>query len=471
MRELCMLVVSILVPALALAQPAPARDGTTASASPRLIAGIPLRSVRQVVDSLAPQIPAEFIGAGESNWEDAWTQWRRGHDMRARERLDRGDEDSLANWWMYGTSFTRLPPARARDLAQDDRYTLDQVLAGRLDDLLHALASARHDERLVFAREALQRRGIDPATRDGREAARRLLLAARARVREEFAYTDATLASAKASGDPTTQLDAISTIFKERGLSSDTSFLVDAAIDAALEVVRAANLAGVAGIHRVAIIGPGLDFINKADGHDFYPQQTIQPFAVSDSLLRHGLSSARTLEVTTIDISPRVNQHLRSARARASNSEPYILHLPLPRTEPWTPLVRTFWQRLGDQIATSTKAVRVPDTDNAAVRAIRIRPDIVRRVDAVQADIVTSRLVVSNDDSLDLIVATNVLVYYTPFEQALAAANIAAMLRPDGIFLTNNDVPLIAAMKPSVGRFRVKYSERQNDEVFVYQRR
>jgi len=105
------------------------------------------------------------------------------------------------------------------------------------------------------------------------------------------------------------------------------------------------------------------------------------------------------------------------------------------------------------------------------VRAIRIRPDIVGHVDSVQADIVTSRLVVSDDDSFDLVVATNVLVYYTPFEQALAAANIAAMLRPDGILLSNNDVPLIAAMKPSVGRLAVKYSERQNDEVFVYQRR
>jgi hypothetical protein len=80
-------------------------------------------------------------------------------------------------------------------------------------------------------------------------------------------------------------------------------------------------------------------------------------------------------------------------------------------------------------------------------------------------------LVVSNDDSSVLIVATNVLVYYTPLEQALAAANIAAMLRPDGIFLSNNDVPLIAAMKPSVGQFAVRYSERQNDGVFVYQRR
>jgi hypothetical protein len=372
---------------------------------------------------------------------------------------------------MYGTSFTRFPPARARDLAQDDRYTLDEVLAGRLDDLLHALASARHDERLVLARDILQRRRINVATSDGREAARRLLLAGRARVREEFAHTDAALASAKASGDPATRLEAISTIFKDRGLSSDTSLLVDAAIDAALGVVRAANLAGAAGVRRVAIVGPGLDFINKADGHDFYPQQTIQPFAVIDSLLRHRLSTPATLEVTTIDVNPRVNQHLHGARDRASNGQAYILNLPLPRTEPWAPLVRTFWQQLGDHIATSTKPVRAPNTDNAEVRAIRIRPDIVGHVDSVQADIVTSRLVVSDDDSFDLVVATNVLVYYTPFEQALAAANIAAMLRPDGILLSNNDVPLIAAMKPSVGRLAVKYSERQNDEVFVYQRR
>lgn len=471
MRGLCTLVVSIVVSSLVFARPAPGRDSTTASHSPRPIAEIPLRDVRQAVDSLAPQVPAEFIGAGASNWFDAWSRWRRGYETRARERLERGDEDSLVNWWMYGTSFTRLPPARARDLAQDDRSRLDEVLARRLDDLLHALASARHNERLVFAGEVFQRRGINPATRDGRDAARRWLLAARTRAREEFAQTDATLASAKASGDRTMQLEAISTIFKERGLSSDTSLLVDAAIDGALEIVRAANLVRSAGVHRVAIIGPGLDFINKADGHDFYPEQTIQPFAVVDSLLRHGLSAARGLEVTTIDLNPRVNLHLAGARARASNGEPYVLHLPLPRTEPWTPLVRTFWQRLGDQIATRTKPVRAPDTDKADVRAIRIRPEIVRAVDPVQADIVTSRLVVSNDDSFDLIVATNVLVYYTPFEQALAAANVAAMLRPDGILLSNNDVPLTAAMKPSVGRFPVKYSERQNDEVFVYQRR
>jgi hypothetical protein len=470
-RGLCLFVASILVPALTSGQPSPARGDTSASAEPRLPAVIPLRYARQIVDSLAPHVPAELIGASESNWADTWAHWQRAHEARTRARLERGDEDSLVNWWMYGTSFTRLPPARGRDLAQDDRYTLDEVLAGRADDLLHALASTRHDERLLFAREVLQRRGIDLATRDGREGARRLLLAGRARAREEYSHTDATLASAKASGDPATQLEAISTIFRERGLSSDTSLLVDAAINGALEIVRAANLLGAGGARRVAIIGPGLDFINKADGHDFYPQQTIQPFAVIDSLLRNRLSTARTLEVTTIDVNPRVNRHLNSARERASNGEPYLLHLPLPRTESWAPLVRDFWGRLGDQIGTVAKPLHTPDTDNADVRAIRIPPDVVARVRPVEADIVTSRLDVSKDNAFDLVVATNVLVYYAPFEQALAAANIAAMLRPDGILLSNNDVPLVAAMKPSVGRFAVKYSERQNDEMFVYQRR
>ena len=34
-------------------------------------------------------------------------------------------------------------------------------------------------------------------------------------------------------------------------------------------------------------------------------------------------------------------------------------------------------------------------------------------------------------------IATNILLYYDLFEQSLAVANIASMLRPGGLFLTN----------------------------------
>ncbi|HYT64874.1 MAG TPA: hypothetical protein VEL51_00540 [Vicinamibacterales bacterium] len=35
----------------------------------------------------------------------------------------------------------------------------------------------------------------------------------------------------------------------------------------------------------VAIIGPGLDFSDKAKGYDVYPPQTIQPFALTVGLM------------------------------------------------------------------------------------------------------------------------------------------------------------------------------------------
>ena len=37
-------------------------------------------------------------------------------------------------------------------------------------------------------------------------------------------------------------------------------------------------------------------------------------------------------------------------------------------------------------------------------------------------------------------IATNILLYYDVFEQSLAAANIARMLRPGGFLLTNNRI-------------------------------
>src|SRR5207253_6578556 len=119
---------------------------------------------------------------------------------------------------------------------------------------------------------------------------------------------------AKAADQPTTDLLAtFATIFRERGLSSDTSILVDFAVDQVLGVTKDEGMLTAGSVRRVAIIGPGLDFINKNYGYDFYPEQTIQPFAVIDSVIRLGLATRGDLTVTTFDLSPRVNQHLDAA--------------------------------------------------------------------------------------------------------------------------------------------------------------
>ena len=58
-------------------------------------------------------------------------------------------------------------------------------------------------------------------------------------------------------------------------------------------------------VARVAVIGPGLDFIDKNEesAYDFYPQQTLQPFALYDSLVRLRLAKAGGLSMSIFDIS------------------------------------------------------------------------------------------------------------------------------------------------------------------------
>ena len=78
---------------------------------------------------------------------------------------------------------------------------------------------------------------------------------------------------------------------------------------------------------------------------------------------------------------------------------------------------------------------------------MRVRPDIVKAIVSDDLDIVVQRLdSLASGDLFDLIVATNVLVYYGVFEQSLALSNVAAMLRPGGLFLSNQFVQPLPAI-------------------------
>ena len=69
---------------------------------------------------------------------------------------------------------------------------------------------------------------------------------------------------------------------------------------------------------------------------------------------------------------------------------------------------------------------------------MRVRADIVKALVPDDLDIVVQRLdSLASGDLFDLIIATNVLVYYGVFEQSLALGNVASMLRPGGLFLSN----------------------------------
>ena len=193
----------------------------------------------------------------------------------------------------------------------------------------------------------------------------------------------------------------------------------------------------------MAVVGPGLDFVNKVEGLDFYPPQTIQPFAVMDSLLRLGLADPAALEIYTLDISSRVNLHLARARERANAGQSYILQLPWLPQGRWTDEVRRsfseYWRALGDHIGSATKPIPVPEgLEGVETRAIQVRPEFVMRVHPLDLNIVFQRL--PSEKNFDLIIGTNIFVYYSEFQQSSARLNVAAMLAPGGHLLSNDEL-------------------------------
>jgi hypothetical protein len=447
------------------------------SARPRqpvpLKTAVTYAEVRPLWDLLRPHLPRALASAPAEAREAVFANWLRTEDASIRGRVTRGDEDSLVNLWLFGMSFTNLPSARPRDIAMSGNgATLAEVSDGRLADLVAALASPGTNDRLRWAADFFRSRNIDPATSGGAARVRDLLAAAGRRMVSENADFVSVLSAPNAATDPLQWMAPYASLYSDRGLSSDTSIPSSHAIDMALEAIAASKSIPAGTVRRVAVVGPGLDFMNKAGGHDFYPEQTIQPFAVIDSLIRHGLAQPGDLSVTTFDVSARVNRHLDSARERARAGNGYVLQFPLGGDERWSPSLVAYWERAAGRIGEVVRASAAPRSTTAVkVRAVRVRPDVVLSITPVDLNIVIERLEPRADDErFDLVVATNVFVYYDTFQHALAMTNVGRMLRPGGSLLSNQAVRPVAPMTPSVGHEAVVHSDRQFDHVFWYRR-
>ncbi len=185
----------------------------------------------------------------------------------------------------------------------------ERHLAERIRDFERALALPGGNERLQFARRVLP---------NGASVKARLLSMINRSMKEEETHARL-IDQAHALGNPSLEFAERSRMYRDRGLASDTSVRINFAIEEALQRIVAAGL--IARARRVAVIGPGLDVVDKQEGHDFYPPQTIQPFAVIDSLVRAGLAEVDTVTVTTLDVSARVNDHIgadSASRTRGS---------------------------------------------------------------------------------------------------------------------------------------------------------
>jgi len=421
--------------------------GAGAAVSPARF--VRFNEARPILTELAGRLPNDLNTVPPAQMEAAWPRWIERRDREIRARLDQGDEDTVVNWLLFGTTFTSKPRAVLGAVESGTAGDRDVVLqrtmeliAARLDDLLTALAAPGNDERRLFARSLLQRKGLRFATAADRDAARMYLLGAIIRVASEQDEIDQEL-GATSRGDPKAEFVERSRLFRTRGLSLDASLMPNYSIEQALAAMKARGLLEPRAVKRVAIVGPGLDFADKDVGFDFYPQQTLQPFAVLDSLNRLGLASTAP-EIVLLDISPRIIDHVTRARARAARNVGYTLNLPLTKATPWVPDVRNFWRTFGDQIGAAAQApLSKTVADLADIRAVRARPSAVQRLTMMNLNIVTERL---DGEAFDLVIATNVFIYYDVLEQALAMSNIEAMLKPGAFLLANVSAPDLASI-------------------------
>jgi hypothetical protein len=397
-----------------------------------------------------------------------WDTWIRQQDKQVRERIDRGVEDSVSNLILYGTSYTALPRLQSAETSVTASGELSAEARSRVRALATALQTASRVERVRFAYQFLSRKGIAQDQLEG------FLAQNLKRFANEQRDYQAKLEEAGKAVDPMEVLLTRGTLYQSRGLSVDTSLLPNYALEDTLRATARKGALATGKIKRIAVIGPGLDFTDKRDGYDFYPLQTIQPFAVMEAVLRLELARRDDVELVTIDLNPTVNAHISALAKNGQAGLAYVVQLPRDTNANWSPPAVAYWEHFGEVLGTRAKPLPVPPAlRGVTLRAVSIAPKYAARVAPLDLDIVAQTVDLAEAQRFDLIVATNVLVYYDRFQQSLAMANVTRLMNPGGIFLCNSVLP--AQHDPQLaflGRRTVNYSEAAayGDDVVVYQK-
>ncbi len=318
-----------------------------------------------------------------------------------------------------------------------DGSRVSAAVRARTTALLAALDKPKADPRLVYFSELVRATFPDKNTRSS-GLNREYLRVMRFVYEKEFV--------AQRSARPA---DAVADLYRTRGLSTDTAVEAGFLVSIGVGILKA--LDPDRRIHRVLIVGPGLDLAPRTGLLEASPPESYQPWAVMDALVTHGLARFGDLEVVGADINPRVVSHLR----RAHDTPPVLSLMTEIRdseTVTLAPEYREYFAGLGRSIA----AANAPPTARAPLnghlrRTVRVGPAAAGALAAEPLDIVTERLDLLGGQAFDLVVATNILPYFDDGELMLALTNIAAMLAPGGAFLHNEARPSMRDMTTALG--------------------
>ncbi len=352
--------------------------------------------------------------------------------LRARNqaRMREGDLDHLVYYMLQSSSFTRAPviePA-ASAAALVAGGAVPEAVNARISAFASAMDNARRSVRLGYFRDLVARERADAASFHVFLSAQ-YVRAMRFLYEKEFAE--------KGRATP-----ASSTLYQDRGLSTDTS--VDAGYVVYLALATLRQLEPDRRIQRVLVIGPGLDLAPRTGLVETHAPQSYQPFAVMDALIGTGLADRASLRLSAIDINPRVVHWLDGARRTAPE---LAMYAGIRETEQvhLTDDYRSYFAALGKSIGL-TRPMRGLGARRLA-KMVKVSSDVTAAVDAAAVDITVEGV----DDRYDLIVVTNVFPYLSDTELLLALSNVVQMLKPGGVLLHNEPRPLLATATSALG--------------------
>ena len=99
-------------------------------------------------------------------------------------------------------------------------------------------------------------------------------------------------------------------------------------------------------------------------------------------------------------------------------------------------------QGLGNELIPWAKAfIASEEAGDIWNRAISVNPSIVKRVTPVDMNVVFQTVSLPADKQFDLVIGTNIFVYYDSLDQSLARANIGNMVKPGGYLISNESLP------------------------------
>ena len=226
-------------------------------------------AAKPILQALSSVLPADLRSGPVDSTR--WSQWLKTADAAVRRRLEAGEEDTLTNLLRLGVTFTT--EYRINDeyfVRYGESNLVNSFAEHRAHDLIQALAAPAPIGALSRCARSWSAMDSPCAQQPERQAAQRYLLANMARMHREFLQ-----AKEQARNNR-------SRMFQDRGISLDSNLWPDYDLDLQFRRMAEKGMLQQRSIRRVAIVGPGLDFVNKQEGVDFYPPQSVQPFAVLD---------------------------------------------------------------------------------------------------------------------------------------------------------------------------------------------